>query len=190
VKPARENCGWGYDRIVGALANLGHKIFRSERRQYSAATWIAPSPKRKQSTTWSDFIGSHMDVLAGTDFFTVEVLDVAGPGDVLCAVLHSSGQPAGIDRWNHGSSQRLWRWSRWLETRLWRNWDACTHADIFCMIATTKFCESFREVLKAGGETTEVASEESNLNAFAERWVRSVKEECLSEVDSVRRGLR
>jgi putative transposase len=47
----------------------------------------------------------------------------------------------------------------------------------------TKFCESFRAVLKAGGVTPlKLPARSPNLNAFAERWVRSVKEECLSRL--------
>jgi hypothetical protein len=34
----------------------------------------APAPQRSQKTTWKDFIAAHLAVLAGTDFFTVEVL--------------------------------------------------------------------------------------------------------------------
>ena len=78
VKLARENSGWGYDRIVGALANLGHKISDQSVGNILRQHGIAPAPKRKQSTTWSEFIGSHRDVLAGTDFFTVEVLTWRG----------------------------------------------------------------------------------------------------------------
>ena len=64
VRFARENSGWGYDRIVGALANLGQR-----------------NPARAQAepkTTWKDFIAAHMAVLTGTDFFTVEVLTRRG----------------------------------------------------------------------------------------------------------------
>jgi len=39
---------------------------------------IPPAPKRRQTTTWKDFIRSHMDVLAGVDFFTGEVLTWKG----------------------------------------------------------------------------------------------------------------
>ena len=71
---ARENSGWGYDRIVGALANLGHPISDQTVSNILRRHDIAPAPKRSQSTTWKEFIRRHMDVLAGTDFFTVEVL--------------------------------------------------------------------------------------------------------------------
>ena len=78
VKLARENSSWGYDRIVGALANLGHQISDQSVGNILRRRGIPPAWKRKQSTSWSDFIRSHMDVLAGTDFFTVEVLTWRG----------------------------------------------------------------------------------------------------------------
>jgi putative transposase len=74
VRFARENSGWGYDRIVGALANLGHPVSDQTVGNILRRYGIQPAPKRSQNTTWKDFIGSHMAVLAGTDFFTVEVL--------------------------------------------------------------------------------------------------------------------
>ena len=39
---------------------------------------IPPAPKRKHTTSWKDFIRAHLDVLAGTDFFTVEVFTLRG----------------------------------------------------------------------------------------------------------------
>src|SRR5215469_3902005 len=75
---ARENSGWGYDRIVGALANLGHQISDQTVGNILRRHGIAPAPKRSQTTTWKEFIRRHMDVLAGTDFFTVEVLTWRG----------------------------------------------------------------------------------------------------------------
>ena len=80
---ARENSGWGYDRIVGAMANLVTKyqiklwvISCSETvSRYPA---IPPAPERKRATTWADFIRTHMSVLAGSDFFTVEILTLRG----------------------------------------------------------------------------------------------------------------
>src|SRR6476469_4649243 len=75
---ARENRGWGYDRIVGALANLGHPVSDQTVGNIPRRYGIAPAPKRSQNTTWKDFIAAHMAVLAGTDFFTVEVLTWRG----------------------------------------------------------------------------------------------------------------
>ena len=68
----------GYDRIAGALANLGHPISDQTVGNILRRHDIAPAPKRGQTTTWKEFIRRHMDVLAGTDFFTVEVLTWRG----------------------------------------------------------------------------------------------------------------
>jgi hypothetical protein len=68
----------GYDRIAGALKNLGHDISDQTHGNILRRFGIAPAPKRRQQTTWADFIRSHMAVLAGVDFFTVEVLTWRG----------------------------------------------------------------------------------------------------------------
>ena len=78
VRIARENSGWGYDRIVGALTNLGHSVSDQTVGNILRRHGIAPAPQRKRTTTWSEFIRSHVAVLAGTDFFTMEVLTWRG----------------------------------------------------------------------------------------------------------------
>jgi putative transposase len=78
VRLARENSGWGYDRIVGALANLGPTVSDQTVGNILRRQGIAPARERKHTPTWSQFIRSHMAVLAGTDFFTVEVLTWRG----------------------------------------------------------------------------------------------------------------
>ena len=78
VQMAQQNSGWGYDRIVGALANLGYAVSDQTVGNVLKRHGIAPAPRRSQSTTWKEFIRSHMAVLAGMDFFTVEVLSWRG----------------------------------------------------------------------------------------------------------------
>src|SRR3954454_2520094 len=78
VRMARENSGWGYDRIAGALANLGHKISDQTVGNVLRRRGIAPAPKRRQTTAWKDFIASQMAITAGIDFFTAEVLTWRG----------------------------------------------------------------------------------------------------------------
>jgi hypothetical protein len=60
VRMARENSGWGYDRIAGALANLGHDISAQAIGNVLKRHGILPAPKRSQNTTWKDFIAAHM----------------------------------------------------------------------------------------------------------------------------------
>jgi hypothetical protein len=78
VRMAPENFGWGYDRIVGALANLGHHVSDQTVGNILRRHGIAPSPKRSQITTWKDFLAAHMNALAGCNFFMVEVLTWRG----------------------------------------------------------------------------------------------------------------
>ena len=78
VRFARENRSWGYDRIAGALANLGHAVSDQTVGNILRRYKIPPAPERSRTTTWKEFIRSHMDVLAGADFFTVEVLTWRG----------------------------------------------------------------------------------------------------------------
>ena len=78
VRLACENRSWGYDRIAGALANVGHRISDQTVGNILRRYNIAPAPEQSRTTTWKEFIRSHMDVLAGADFFTVEVLTWQG----------------------------------------------------------------------------------------------------------------
>jgi putative transposase len=85
VQMAKENPSWGYDRIVGALANLGHQLSDQTVGNILNRHGIPPAPKRKQAMSWKDFIRAHPDVSVGVDFFAVEVL--------LCAVFYPLGEP-------------------------------------------------------------------------------------------------
>jgi hypothetical protein len=73
VRMARENRSWGYDRIVGALTNLGYRISDQTVGNILKRHGIPPAPVRKTTTTWKEFIRIHMAVLGATDFFTNEV---------------------------------------------------------------------------------------------------------------------
>jgi putative transposase len=73
VRMARENPGWGYTRIQGALANLNHKVPRGTVSNVLKRNGIDPSPERGKRTAWSTFLRAHWKVLAASDFFTVEV---------------------------------------------------------------------------------------------------------------------
>jgi putative transposase len=78
VRIAQENRSWGYDRIVGALTHLGYRISDQTVGNILKRHGILPAPERKKTTTWKEFIRTHMDVLVATDFFTAEVWTTAG----------------------------------------------------------------------------------------------------------------
>jgi putative transposase len=78
VRMAEENRDWGYDRIAGALANLGYEVCDQTVGNVLQRHGLPPAPERKRTTTWSAFIRTHLALLAGTDFFTAEVLTLRG----------------------------------------------------------------------------------------------------------------
>jgi putative transposase len=84
LQMARENPSWGYDRIVGAMANLGHRLSDQTVGNVLRRHGISPAPKRKQSVSWKNFIRAHRDVLVGMDLFTTEVLTLIIRSGALC----------------------------------------------------------------------------------------------------------
>jgi putative transposase len=78
IRMASENRDWGYDRIAGALANLGYEISDQTVGNVLRRRGVLPAPEHKRSTTWAAFIRTHVALLAGTDFFTAEVLTLRG----------------------------------------------------------------------------------------------------------------
>jgi len=78
VRMAKENLSWGYGRIQGALQNLGRTIGRSTIARILKAHGIEPAPQRHKGMSWATFLKSHWEVLAATDFFTVEVMTLRG----------------------------------------------------------------------------------------------------------------
>jgi putative transposase len=104
VRIAKENHDWGYDRIVGALANLGYKVCDQTVGNVLQRHGLPPAPERKRTTSWSAFIRIHLALLAATDFFTRGGADAARAGDLLRAVFHSSREPPGGHCRDHGSA--------------------------------------------------------------------------------------
>ena len=182
VRMARENSGWGYDRIVGALANLGHRVSDQTVANVLRRYGIAPAPKRCQKTTWKEFISAHLAVLAGADFFTVEVLTWRGLATYyVLFFLHLETRRvslAGITR--HPTEE----WMRQMGRNATDEACGCLRQHRYVLHdRDTKFGAEFRETLAAGGvKCLQLPARSPNLNAFAERWVRSVKEECLSKL--------
>jgi putative transposase len=78
VRMAHENRSWGYDRIVGALANLGYVISDQTVGNILKRHGLPAAPERQTTTTWKEFIRTHLDVLVATDFFTAEVWTLGG----------------------------------------------------------------------------------------------------------------
>jgi transposase InsO family protein len=182
VRIARENPGWGYDRIAGAMANLGHKIADETVGNILRRHDIPPAPKRKQTTSWKDFIRAHMAVIAGTDFFTVEVLTLKGLKTYyVLFFIHLESRRiclAGVTR--HPDQE-------WME-QMARNVTMegtgfLANSRYLLHDRDSKYCSSFYQLIEAEKvKCLALPPKRPNLNAFAERWVRSVKEECLAKL--------
>lgn len=72
VRLANENRTWGYRRIQGALANLGHDIGRGTIAEILVRNGIEPAPERERKTTWKEFLEQHWELIMAADFFTIE----------------------------------------------------------------------------------------------------------------------
>lgn len=182
VRMARENSGWGYDRIVGALANLGHRVSDQAVGNILRRYGIAPAPKRSQKTTWKEFISAHMAVMSGIDFFAVEVLTWRGLATyyVLFLIQLETRRVtlAGITR--HPTAEWMLQMSRNATGEMSGHLNGQRY---LLHDRDTKFCAAFRNVIRSAGVRPLMLPPRSpNLNAFAERWVRSVKQECLSRM--------
>ena len=182
VKMARENPGWGYDRIVGALANLGHEISDQTVGNILKRYSVPTAPERKHTTSWSDFIRAHTAVLTGTDFFSVELLTLRGLVTyyVLFFIRLESRKVeiAGVTCHPHEG------WMKQIARNLTMDgWGFLEHCRYLLHDRDTKYTRSFRAIIESGlVKTLPLPARSPNLNAYAERWVRSVKEECLSRL--------
>jgi putative transposase len=75
---AVENRDWGYRRIQGALANLGHAVAWGTIANILKEHGMEPAPERNRKTTWREFMSRHWEVMVAADFFTVEVWTRSG----------------------------------------------------------------------------------------------------------------
>ncbi len=150
VRMARENPGWGYDRIVGALYNLGYTVCDQTAGNVLRRHGIAPAPKRSQTTTWKDFIAAHMAVLTGIDFFTVEVVTWRGPATYyVLFFLQLEGRRvslAGMTR--HPDKEWMGQMAR---NAVDPDFGYLRDQRYVLHDRDTKFCASFRSILESEG---------------------------------------
>ena len=83
VRIAQENHDWGYDRIVGALANLGYKVCDQTVGNVLQRHALPPAPERKRTTTWAALIRIDLALLAGDRLLHRGGADAARAGDLL-----------------------------------------------------------------------------------------------------------
>src|SRR5215468_8620185 len=182
VRMARENRSWGYDRIVGALANLGHTVSDQTVGNILKRHRIPPAPERKMTTTWKEFIRTHLDVLVATDFVTAEVWTLGGLVTYyVLFFIHLGSRKvyvAGVTP--HPNQAWMMQIARNVTME---EWGCLSPGQYLIHDRDTKFCTAFQRIIDdAGVERVVLPPRSPNLNAYAERWVRSVKEECLARL--------
>jgi transposase InsO family protein len=182
VRMAQENRSWGYDRIAGALAPLGYSISAQTIGNILKHHGIPPAPERKKTTTWKEFIRTHMAVLVATDFFTAEVWTWSGLVTYYVLFLIRLGT-----REVHIAEFTPHPDHRWM-AQVARNvtmvdWGFLEPGQYLIHDRDGKYCPAFHRILEDADVTrVPLPPRSPNLNAYAEQRVRSVKEEALSRV--------
>jgi putative transposase len=182
VRLAKENRSWGYDRIVGALANLGLTVSDQTVSNVLKRHGIAPAPERKTTTTWKEFIRTHLDLLVATDFFTAKVWTLGGLVTYyVLSFMHLGSRQvhvAGVTP--HPNEAWMVQVARNVTME---EWGFLSPGQYLIHDRDTKFCPAFQQIIDdAGVKRVPLPPRSPNLNAYAERWVRSIKEECLSRL--------
>jgi transposase InsO family protein len=179
---ATENPTWGYTRIRGGLKRLGHDVARNTIKAILNDHGIEPAPERGTKTPWKTFLAAHWDGLAAADFFTVEALTLGGLvryGVFFVMKLKTrTVEIAGITR----QPDEAWM------TQIARNLTDARDGFLrgvshLILDRDPLYTAAFRRLLRGSGVTPVVLPAWSpNLNAFAERFVGSVKSECLERI--------
>jgi putative transposase len=183
VQMAEENPTWGYRRIQGALANLGPRIDKITVRNILRRHHMEPAPqRRKAGMSWTQFLTLHWEVLAATDFFTVEVATWHGLVTyyVLFVMELATRRVhiAGITP--HPTAAFMQQCAR----QLTDPFESCLRGKRYLIHdRDTKVTQVFDGLLKASGvEPVLLPPRSPNLNAYCERFVRSIKEEALERM--------
>jgi putative transposase len=180
VRMAEENPTWGYRRIQGALANLGHHIDAITVRNILRRHHLEPAPQCRQAgMRWAQFLKRHWEVLAATDFFTVEVATWHGlvTYDVLVVMELATRHVHVVGITPHPTDVFMQPCARQLTDAF----DGFLLGKRYLIHdRDEKLVHGFDRVLRTSGvEPVVLPPRSPNLNAYCERFVRSIREEVL-----------
>ena len=180
VRLARENPRWGYGKIEGELRKLGYRVGRSTIRDVLKRQHIPAAPQRAgQSSTWRAFLRQHQQHLLACDFFTIETLRLKTVYvlffiEIGTRRIHLAGCTVKPTAAWVTQQARQFVWKLQEEGRVMR---------FVLHDRDTKFPAAFDTVFTSEDmEVILTPYRAPNANAYAERWVRSVREECLDHV--------
>jgi len=185
---AKENSSWGYGRIVGALSNVGHKASAQTVANILKKHGIEPVPAKNRGMKWSEFIKSHLSVMAATDFFTAEVMTLRGLVTYYVLFFIEIGSRrvhlAGITP----NPDEAWMMQVARNVTM-EDYGFLKGNRYLLHDRDSKYSSAFRATIRSGGvKSVRLPARSPNLNAFAERWVKTVKDECVSKLMLVGEG--
>jgi transposase InsO family protein len=182
VLMAKDNRSWGYDRLAGALADLGYDISDQTVGNILKRRGLPSAPERQKTTTWREFIRSHIEVLWATDFFSTEVWTLGGLVTfyVLFLIKLDTREVhiAGV------TSTPNEQWIKQIAHNLtMEEWSVLKPGQYLIHDGDKKFCASFKQLLDdAGVKRVPLPPRSPWLHAVAERWIQSVKKEALAKM--------
>jgi putative transposase len=176
---ANENIGWGYTKIRDALRGMQIEIGRTTVAAILAEAGLEPAPERTRKRTWKHFLKSHWETLYACDFFCVETLGTFGTVRVMVFFVIELKSRA-----VHIAGIRVAPDGAWM-TQIARN--LLDPVDGFLRHAThlihdrdPLFTQAWTQTLESGGvHSVPIPASSPNCNPHAERFVRSVRSECL-----------
>ena len=177
---ARDNPGWGYTKIRDALRGLKIEIGRTTVGSILADAGVEPAPERNRKRTWAHFLKSHWETLYACDFFSVEVLGVFGTVRYMAffvmQVKTRAVQIAGIRIAPGG------KWMKQIARTLLDPGDGfLRNASHLIHDRDPVFTQAWTALLKTGGVTcVPIPARSPNCNPHAERFVKTVRGECLA----------
>jgi transposase InsO family protein len=183
VRMAEENPTWGYTRIRGALKNLGHQVGRSTIARILKAHGLHPAPNRP--TSWQTFLQAHWGAIAGANFFATEVWTCRGLVTfyTLFVIDLATRRVQVLGTTPHPDDAFMGQVARTLTMA-----DANSCRVLICD-RDAKLSVAVRERLEeAGIRVVQTPYQAPNANAHAERFMRSVKEECLDRIIPIGEG--
>jgi transposase InsO family protein len=172
----------GYERIQGALSNLGHAVGRTTIADILHRHGIEPAPERSRKTTWKEFLTQHWELIVAADFFTVEVWTRRGLQRFFVLffmeVSTRKVEIAGI------ASVASGLWMGQIGRNLTDAGDGILNGKRYLIhdrdpLFTAEFLEMLGGV---GVKSVKLPPRSPNLNAHAERFVRTIKESCLDRM--------